>query len=220
MLNPDTIFAVVYAYFQSAGHMFNNYLVIFMVYSIGTYAGEIFFKYEARTYWYDRLITPIILFMYLLHSYLLFDGVQVGDFWYNSGEFFNWVAAYTNALTITWYVFIVAFIIYWIIRLMSYGVYLRIKSTPARVIKALPKFNRLDAFVVLTLIVIFITQGYGTYQNAMQYKAEKAAIKAKIPKADLTRAQALLKEVTALMEGQKYLDSNKSGKDTNETSKL
>jgi len=89
MLSPDQLFIIVYAYFESCVAIFGNYLIIFIIYSIVTYAGETFFKFTPRIYWYDRILIPGIIGLYLLHSYLLFDGVVTGDFWYNLAEFFN-----------------------------------------------------------------------------------------------------------------------------------
>ena len=205
MLSPDEIFALVYAYFQSCALMFNNYLIIFMIYTLATYAGETLFKYEARTYWYDRLITPLIIGTYLLHSFLLFDGVVNGDFWLGSIGFFNALGHYTNALEVTWFVFIIAFLIFWVLRLLIYGVHLRVIDTPARVIKNKKKFNRIDSAMVLILIGIFMVQGWNTYENSVQFNKEEKA-KAKEAKANVTpqdykKAQEMLEEVQALING-------------------
>lgn len=211
MLNPDIIFAAIFAYFESCVLLFNNYIIIFLVYSLSTYAAEVLFKYEPRTYWYDRIITPLIIVMYLIHSYLLFDGVKVNDLLYNSSSTFNAISYYTNALAITWFVFIVAFLIYWTLRLLIYGIHLRIHDTPESQIKAVKKFNRFDAGVVLVLIVLFLAQGYNSFQNSEKFRIEREKNKAK----DYTKVKELLAEAQALMKGKK-LDPNLEG-DNNET---
>ncbi len=220
MLSPDQIFALVYAYFESCALMFNNYLIIFMIYTLFTYAGETFLKFEVRTYWYDRILVPLILITYLLHSYLLFDGVVIGDFFYNSVSFFNALGHYTNALEITWFVFIIAFLVYWTIRLLIYGVHLRVNNTPDRVIKATKKFNRLDALVVLILIGVFMVQGYSTFQNSEEYRIEKEAneakAKARLTPADYKKAEDLLKEANALLKGQTLNHHSKDADDKKE----
>jgi len=202
MFSLEYIFAEAYAYFDACASMFNNYLVIFMVYTLITYSGETISKYEVKTYWYDRLALPFILGMYLIHSYLLYGGVNIGDFWYGKVDFFNNLGHYTNALNVTWFVFIITFLIYWSIRLLIYGVYLRTKDTPARIIAALPKFNRLDAFVSLVLLFAFLTQGYSTYNRSKQYTMTKeGTTKTGATKEDYKKAKVLLEEATALIDG-------------------
>ncbi len=162
-----------FIFFEAAAKLFDNYLVFFMVYSILTYSAEVLLKFETRTYWYDRLITPYILITYVIHTWLLAFGVDHESIWNGTLNYWDYISNLTQSIHTISFAYIVIFLWFWVIRLIITGVHDKTSSTPKAIIKKRKKFLRVDAAVLLFFTIFLIVQGEIKRVEAEEYFKKK-----------------------------------------------